>query len=341
MDDYESPDDLGSPEDSGDDSEDEEDHNTEIQEISELEIFTETLKRAQKVAVARERELEKGRKRPHRYTGNSQRTRERHAKIRRDMQKKGFLSVGDFFSHIRDKIAKRDTAGQVGGQLDSEVENLGGAQDRADILGAEDGSNRVSASESEEEEDMENDENHDLHRTVSADSFKTGWNIDQFTQTWEDIPTDPTAAAQQKVAEMLADLRAGRTPKDDGLATASDLALDRLHYKDFPALRRARASLEIKSKDKTIDVFFRARITAMLGTLNLYLDSELSYTWRQSSLIVSRSQGHGVNHARNIRTWLHAFLSRGVLPFHHLSAFHAAVLDNEDFALPIQLHLQK
>ncbi|KAJ7859828.1 hypothetical protein B0H14DRAFT_2576992 [Mycena olivaceomarginata] len=91
MDDYESPDDLGSPEDSGDDSEDEEDHNTEIQEISELEIFTETLKRAQKVAVARERELEKGRKRPHRYAGNSQRTRERHAKIRRDMQKKGFL----------------------------------------------------------------------------------------------------------------------------------------------------------------------------------------------------------------------------------------------------------
>jgi hypothetical protein len=79
----------------------------------------------------------------------------------------------------------------------------------------------------------------------------------------------------------------------------------------------------------------------MLGTLNLYLDSELSYTWRQSSLIVLKSQGHGVSHARNIHTWLHAFLSRGVLPFHRLRAFHTTVLDDEDFSLPIQLHLQK
>jgi hypothetical protein len=146
--------------------------------------------------------------------------------------------------------------------------------------------------------------------------------------------------ARQKVAEMLEDLRAGRTPKDDSLATASDLALDQLHYKDFPALRRARASLEVKSKDHKIDVFFRARITAMLGTLNLYLDPDLTYTWRQASLVVSRSQAAGINHARNIRTWLHAFLSRGVLPFHRLGAFRATVLDDEDFSLPIQLHLQ-
>ncbi|KAJ7242820.1 hypothetical protein B0H12DRAFT_1023434 [Mycena haematopus] len=78
----------------------------------------------------------------------------------------------------------------------------------------------------------------------------------------------------------------------------------------------------------------------MLGSLNLYLDTELSYTWRQASLVVSRSQGHGIHHARNIRTWLHAFLSKGTLPFHRLGAFRATVLDDEDFSLPIQLHLQ-
>jgi hypothetical protein len=154
------------------------------------------------------------------------------------------------------------------------------------------------------------------------------------------MPGPENDCACETVEQMLRDLRAGQRPKDDTLSTSSDIALDQLHYKDFPALCRVWASLEIKSKDKKINVFFRARITAMVRTLNLYLDPELSYTWRESSLIVSRSQGHGINHARNICTWLHAFLSRGVLPFYRLRVFWATILDDEDCSLLIQLHLQ-
>ncbi|KAF7361462.1 RNF220 domain-containing protein [Mycena sanguinolenta] len=322
IDDY---DDLGALE-MEDDCEDDREDETEIQELSELENFTAVLKRAQEIAVAREREKEKGRKRARHYTGNSRRTQERRAKINRDMRAKGFLSVGAFLTHVRQKVSKNKNMPETAISESHEEQSMG--EETPGGLVDEDVQVDDDESEGEELEDNIHPVANDLHGHTTS----------------ENIPADPVVnqltAAQQKVAEMLQDLCADKTPKDDSLATASDLALDQLHYKDFPALRRARALLEIKSKDKKLDVFFRGRITAMLGTLNLYLDPELSYTWRQASLVVSRSQGHGINHARNIRTWLHAFLSKGVLPMHRLGAFRATVLDDEDFSLPIQMHLQ-
>lgn len=81
-------------------------------------------------------------------------------------------------------------------------------------------------------------------------------------------------------------------------------------------------------------------MTGMVGVLNLYLDPELSYTWREASLVTAKSQGHGICHARNLRTWIHQFLSRGVLPFHRFGQFRSSLLEDEDFAQAIQLHLQ-
>ncbi|KAJ6583709.1 hypothetical protein B0H10DRAFT_1962056 [Mycena sp. CBHHK59/15] len=108
MDEYDPADCSDLPGDPGDDSdEDDGADDTEIQEISQLELFVETLKRAQEIAVTRERELEKQRKRPHKYTGNSKRTKERQRKINRDMKAKGFLSVAAFFGHIKNKISNR------------------------------------------------------------------------------------------------------------------------------------------------------------------------------------------------------------------------------------------
>jgi hypothetical protein len=146
--------------------------------------------------------------------------------------------------------------------------------------------------------------------------------------------------ARQQVDAILKDIREGRKPQDNGTDTASDLALNQLHHKDFPALQRAVTKLAIKSHDKKLDVLFRARITAMVGTLNLYLDSELSYSWREASLVVSKTQGQGSNHARNIRTWIHQFLSRGVFPLHRFGQARSSILHDEDFAQAIQLHLQ-
>ncbi|KAF8573614.1 hypothetical protein K439DRAFT_1624948 [Ramaria rubella] len=93
------------------------------------------------------------------------------------------------------------------------------------------------------------------------------------------------------VAALLADLHDGT--KENG----TDKALVSLDWRDFPALHQAREKLTIKSKDKKLDVFFRSRITSMVGTLNLYLDPELSYSWREASLLAAKAAGCGVKHA--------------------------------------------
>ena len=76
-----------------------------------------------------------------------------------------------------------------------------------------------------------------------------------------------------------------------------DQTLDHMNYRDFPTLRRAKAALTVKVKDKKLDVVFRSCITAMVGTCNLYLDPELSYTWWEASLVVAKSQGSGIYRA--------------------------------------------
>ena len=87
--------------------------------------------------------------------------------------------------------------------------------------------------------------------------------------------------------------------------TGPDQALGKLDWYDFPSLLQARARFTIESKNKEIDVFFRAHITGMVGTLNLYINPELSYTWWEASLIMAKAVGHGIRHAHN----LHACVS--------------------------------
>jgi hypothetical protein len=161
----------------------------------------------------------------------------------------------------------------------------------------------------------------------------------------ENIPMGIPTENQQRVHELLAELRRGQYPDEPNRShvNASDAALNVFNYKDFPALRRARAKLAVKAKDNNIDVTFRSRIVSMVGTLNLYLDPELSYTWRDASLVVARSQGLGIQigskRARNIRTWIHRYLINEKLPFHSHGQYHSSILDHEDFAQDIQLHL--
>lgn len=139
--------------------------------------------------------------------------------------------------------------------------------------------------------------------------------------------TSKSASAQGRVRELLENMKNKHLPLDTAPKNQTDKFLNALSYKDFPELRRARAKLTIKSKDKLLDVFFRSRITGMLGMLNLYLDPELSYTWRQASLLASKAAGHGMNHARNLRTWMLRFLNSGKLPLHRYGTFHSSILE--------------
>ena len=147
------------------------------------------------------------------------------------------------------------------------------------------------------------------------------------------------SAAQKDVEELLRKLREGQHPHDNSPQTATDELLNGLSYKDFPALRRARAKLMVSAKDKKLDVFFRSRITAMTATLNFYLDAELSFSWRESSVLAAKAMGRSVNHARNLRKWIKTYLRSEKLPLHCYGTYHSSILDDEDFRRDIQLHL--
>ena len=147
------------------------------------------------------------------------------------------------------------------------------------------------------------------------------------------------AAAREQVRELLRELQEGRRPHDDSPETATDQILNGLCYKDFPGLRCSRDKLTVKAKDKKLDVFFRGRITAMVATLNFYLDPELSYTWKESSILAAKALGRGVKHARNLRKWIKNYLHSEKLPLHRYGTYRSSILEDKDFRRDIQLHL--
>jgi len=77
----------------------------------------------------------------------------------------------------------------------------------------------------------------------------------------------------------------------------------------------------------------------MLATLNFYLDPELSYSWRESSLLAAKALEHGVKYARNLRKWIKDYLHSEKLPLHRYGTYHSSILEDEDFRRDIQLHL--
>jgi hypothetical protein len=171
-----------------------------------------------------------------------------------------------------------------------------------------------------------------MHTATGAVQFELDSDVDM-------NDADPAFDPHKIVEHLLQELREGRKPGDDTPPTESDVILDQLNYKDLPKLRRACTALTVKAKDKKLDITFRGRLTGMVGTLNLYLDPQLSYTWREASLISSKSQGRGINHARNLRTWIHRFLGSGKLPLHEYGRLRGTLLDDEDFSQEIQIHL--
>ena len=93
---------------------------------------------------------------------------------------------------------------------------------------------------------------------------------------------------------LLEDLQRDAIPLE-APCTVVDNRLDIL--KDRPRLCVAQDQLALMGKDKNINVLFQARIILMAGALNLFLDLELTLTWRQASLVSSKAQGHGTSHA--------------------------------------------
>jgi hypothetical protein len=79
----------------------------------------------------------------------------------------------------------------------------------------------------------------------------------------------------------------------------------------------------------------------MIGVLNLFLDPGLSYTWRVSSLIVAKAQGHGTTRARSVRAWVLDFVQEGKLPFHSYGYTRQTALEDDDVLQMIQDELNE
>ncbi|KAK7060055.1 hypothetical protein R3P38DRAFT_2679776, partial [Favolaschia claudopus] len=291
----------------------------EITEEKELDEFSQFLFNAQAAAQKAERTKEAGLKRKRHYTGKSARTHRRHMQQAKTLKKGGFLSLQEF---IEKKQAQKSNSA---------------ASTAASAAASTSASTSVSASASVVELDSEDDEIPDTE-SLESDDEDPSPNIPD-PNTLPDC-MDPVNLAHVHLKELLEAIESGSTILDPSPETATDRSLNQINYTDFPALRRATANLSVKSKDKKLDVFLRARISAMVGTLNLYLDSELSYGWREASMIVARSQGHGAYRARNIRSWIHNFLATKKLPLHRYGQYHASILNDEDFQDSIKLHLQ-
>ena len=135
----------------------------------------------------------------------------------------------------------------------------------------------------------------------------------------------------------LNDIRHGRIPTDLGPLTAADKALN--VWNDPEKLHTASVALQALSKNKNFDIILRARLTGMVGVLNLYLDPDLQYTWREASVMVSKVEAKGVNHACMLRRWILKFIDSEELPQPHYSDSHWTVLDDEDISQFLQLQI--
>jgi hypothetical protein len=91
-------------------------------------------------------------------------------------------------------------------------------------------------------------------------------------------------------------------------------------------------TLAEKSRDLRLDILLHARLTGMIGVLNLYLDPKLDYNWTKASLTVAKIEGHGVKRARCLREWILTFVDSGGLPVHHYGQTRWNILDDEDIS---------
>ena len=136
---------------------------------------------------------------------------------------------------------------------------------------------------------------------------------------------------------LLENLHYRSAPTDKSLATPAEQTLDLLQ--DHTALLEAGEMLSERSRDKSLDVVLRARICAMLGVINLFLDTDVPHTWRKASIVVAKAQGAGPNWARNIWRWIIEFVNEGKLPLHSYCYKRPTILEDEDVAQELRERL--
>ncbi|KAL1694077.1 hypothetical protein GGG16DRAFT_110427 [Schizophyllum commune] len=233
----------------------------EIESETLLAQFHQHLKKARDAAAAREPDAPKKKKKntPLHYNGRSKKTRKRHENFGKKLELKGFLGLRKFMSM---KQATKSASDGVRAPTPTPAPDEGFPVDE-----------QVPCVNVRAPDEVEDGTEVDVEETTSDEEDGACPSEPEEEETIAEEAPDPQAEARRVVDQMLKDLRAGRLPADQPEQSAGDRRMDDVlaMQTDKLLLRRARDRLKIKSKNKKIDVVFRARISAMLGVLNLFL----------------------------------------------------------------------
>jgi len=178
-------------------------------------------------------------------TGKSKKTMYRRKKARLELASKGFLGIHEFLA-TRKTLHSRAAADHMA--CESEAGSL---------LNSDSG---VSVQAEEEESSGESE--------LELGSNQAGSSVRRSRMS-ELLPPDVDSESKGDfgpavcpgIAALLENLRNQREPHDPSPSTSSDSALDLINNHEL--LRSACAKLSVKSKDKKLDVFLRARVTVV------------------------------------------------------------------------------
>ena len=317
----------------------------EICTQTELDLFSSALQEAQWAAIEAEQRVRE-RKSPKTYTGGSKKTAQWRKMEKERMNANGYFGVFEYIEMkklLGGPRAQADhTAGSLSGMEDSDQQvhpNASAVDQQADLNAS------VVDQQADPDAIIDNPVNPDTHNAIGQEEEESNRSVESKGQEDEDDDlenrdSDQIDPEDRSLTSALENLKQQRDLLDDldpGPLTSEENALDII--RNVAQLRAACAALDLRSKDQTLDSFLRARIITMAGTLNIYLDPDLGHTWRNASLLVAKTQGHGEMHARNIRRWILSFLHDNKLPHHKLKQPRWSVLHDEDVSQDLQLQL--
>ncbi len=105
------------------------------------------------------------------------------------------------------------------------------------------------------------------------------------------------------------------------------------------ALQTALEELVGIARGKKTGDFVHSRIQAMTVLLNLFLDEDMSITWRKASVITAKTQGHGKTRAWTLQQWVLTYVCTWDLPLHQMGWKCTTALENEEISQEIQFAL--
>jgi hypothetical protein len=147
-------------------------------------------------------------------------------------------------------------------------------------------------------------------------------------------------SSKDDMGKCLEDLRCEATLLNQEVAEAMPGSTLKL-LADCSKLWEASVQLTKEEKSSNLDVIVRACVAAMVGLLNIYTDVYMGHSWKRSSEIVAKMQGHGTNHVRHIHEWVLDFLRWRDLPLHQLNRKRGMIINDKDIAEEMRTQLKE